>query len=449
MLINGTGSRRGYIRIISFITAAFIACLAFAAASHYRAEKYRRSIEISYARSLTELNDYMTNIITGISKSPYAGTPGQSEKIASSLWRDCSCAKSCLEALPYTEETTQSMNKFLSQVSDYSMFLAEKGRSNQEITDEMYRQLGELKKYGINVKEMINGMSLDIQQGTSWKAAEKNSGMITDSSLPYVTDGYYEYKDELTTYPTLIYDGPYSDKIYQKEAELLKSEKYIDREAARKVAAEFTKIKYEDMKDAGEKNDNLECYIFSGSNYTVGITKRGGYVLGMLNSAAIGTERINTKKAVKKAEDFVKSKGYTGLKSIGYETYENICTVNFANTQNGAVIYPELIKVGVSLDKGEITFFDSSSYITNHKQRKMPKELKKADEAQNVLSKNLAVKSSTLAVIPGYGTSEKLCHQFVCSAEDGTEVIVYVNALTLDEEDILIVLKSQECSLTV
>lgn len=449
MFFNKIRGRRGYIRIISFITAGFVICLTFALSSYFKAEKYKQAIEISYARSISELNDYMTNINSALTKSTYVGTDKQQSKIANSLWRDCSCAKSCLESLPYANETTDTLNKFLSQVGDYSMYLAERSSENLEITDEMYEQLNSLTQYSSDIKNMVNSMSLDLQQGTSWQAAQKSSGFISSEETPYITDGYYEFEEELTTYPTLIYDGPYSDQTYEKKSELLKNSDDVDREAARKIAAKFVGIPYENMTDDSDENGNLDSYTFNGSNFSVNVTKKGGFVSGMLNSVSVGTAMLNSEEAVQKASDFISSKGYNGFKCIGYETYEDICTVNMANVQNGVVIYTELIKVGVALDNGGITFFDATSYITNHKNRKIPVDIAEKAKAESVLNKNLTVKKSTLAVIPHSGTLEKLCYEFLCTAKDGTDVLVYVNAKNLSEEDILIVLNSEGSSLTI
>ena len=51
------------------------------------------------------------------------------------------------------------------------------------------------------------------------------------------------------------------------------------------------------------------------------------------------------------------------------------------------------------------------------------------EEAQNQVGE-LAVESHRLAIIPTAGKHEILCHEFVCSAENGSEYIIYVNTET-------------------
>ena len=53
-----------------------------------------------------------------------------------------------------------------------------------------------------------------------------------------------------------------------------------------------------------------------------------------------------------------------------------------------------------------------------------------------------------MALIPTDGGGEARCYEFVCEAEDGQEILVYINAVNLDEEDILILLKSDGGTLT-
>ena len=61
----------------------------------------------------------------------------------------------------------------------------------------------------------------------------------------------------------------------------------------------------------------------------------------------------------------------------------------------------------------------------------------------------LEVKECRLAVIPTDSVEEKLCYELACRSDSGENVLVYVNAMTGEEEDILILLTVEGGVLTV
>ena len=71
------------------------------------------------------------------------------------------------------------------------------------------------------------------------------------------------------------------------------------------------------------------------------------------------------------------------------------------------------------------------------------------DEAGRLVDGSLEVLSHQLALIPTAGEYEVLCHEFKCQAEDGSHVLVYVNAATGQEEKILLLLEDENGTLTL
>ena len=62
---------------------------------------------------------------------------------------------------------------------------------------------------------------------------------------------------------------------------------------------------------------------------------------------------------------------------------------------------------------------------------------------------SLTILSSGLAVIPTEGKYELLCHEFICQTADGMHAIVYINAQTGVEENILLLLEDENGTLTM
>ena len=133
------------------------------------------------------------------------------------------------------------------------------------------------------------------------------------------------------------------------------------------------------------------------------------------------------------------------------ETYylkENgFITVNYAYKQNNVVIYPDLIKVKIALDNGEIIGLESTGYLNNHYERNISKNLISIEDAKKQLTNNIEIKSEGLAIIPTEWNTEILCYEFKGKVED-IDFIAYINAETGEEEDILIITNTPNGTLT-
>lgn len=90
---------------------------------------------------------------------------------------------------------------------------------------------------------------------------------------------------------------------------------------------------------------------------------------------------------------------------------------------------------------------ETTGYLNNHEKRDIPKSIITADEAKRDLNKNLDIKSEGLAIIPTEWKSEILCWEFKGKIDD-TDFLVYINAETGKEEDILVIVNTPNGTLT-
>ena len=111
-------------------------------------------------------------------------------------------------------------------------------------------------------------------------------------------------------------------------------------------------------------------------------------------------------------------------------------------------MYPDLIKVKVALDNGEVLGIETTGYLNNHTQRDISKISMTKEEAKKSLNKELQIESEGLAVIPTEWQTEILCYEFKGKVED-REFLVYINADNGREEDILIITNTPNGTLTM
>ena len=182
----------------------------------------------------------------------------------------------------------------------------------------------------------------------------------------------------------------------------------------------------------------MPSYVFADDSHTIAVTKAGGMYSYMLSTRKTGKQTITAREAVNRAKDYLSELGIRGLTDSYYEIRNGICVVNLAAEQNGVTMYTDLIKVGVALDNGDVLSFDMRGYLTNHIIRELPQPKISAKFAETLVSGSLAPISTKLCVIPSSGMNEVFCYEVRCTGEQGENILVYLNAETGREEQILI-----------
>ena len=231
----------------------------------------------------------------------------------------------------------------------------------------------------------------------------------------------------------LIYDGAFSEHITSQEKKGLTGED-IEEEKAKQIAEEFIgKSNIKQTNNLGfSENATIPVYDFSITNQeeetiNVSIAKKGGHIVSMNSNREVKVENITQEEANKKGKEFLQNKGFPDMREI---------------------MYPDLIKIKVALDDGEILGMETTGYLNNHTTRDIEKIKISKEEAKKTLNKDLEIKSEGLAVIPTKWQSEILCYEFKGKVEE-REFLVYINAENGREEDILIITNTPNGTLTM
>src|SRR5699024_6202634 len=88
------------------------------------------------------------------------------------------------------------------------------------------------------------------------------------------------------------------------------------------------------------------------------------------------------------------------MKATYYLKQGGVATINYAYIQDDVTIYPDLIKVKVALDNGEVLGIETTGYLNNHTERTIEQPAISIEEAKATLNKNLEITSQGLAIIP-------------------------------------------------
>ena len=414
---------------------------------YQKQKEYRQASENSYNMAFYELVDYVQNVETYLAKSLISSTPEHGAETLTNLWREANLAQSYLSRLPIESQELSSTEKFLNQVSDYSYSLSRKNIYNEALTEEDLNNLKELHTYSVDLENTLNQLSEDLNSGRfSWgELTEKGTVAFAQQVDNISKESFSNLEENFHEYAGLIYDGAFSEHLTSNEPKGLTGEDIDENKAREKVEEFIGKENIKEINSLGfSENATIPVYDFSITNnneetINISISKKGGHVVNMNSNRDITTEIISQEEAANKAKEFLDNKGFTNMKETYYLKQEGIVTINYAYMQDNVIMYPDLIKVKVALDNGEILGIETTGYLNNHVENRDISNIKiTEEEAKKDLNTNLEIISSGMAVIPTEWETELLCYEFKGKVED-KEFLVYINAENGREEDILII----------
>ncbi|MEE1351515.1 MAG: germination protein YpeB [Clostridia bacterium] len=423
----------------------------------YSTAKNRKRLDIavnnSYDRAFFELSDYVGEIDVLLTKAQLASTPAQLASISNEIFMQAAEAKSCFGELPNQNINLEKTAKFLSQVGDYTYVLSQNMINGQGISDEEYKTLASLNDYASELSKSLNDIEQRIYKGEISFNTAYNGGGRSVFAADDIFGDLEKVEKSFEGYPSLIYDGPFSEHIENAESQMLKTTPQISKDEALIKAIEFLGDEAKGLKYQTDMNNTaIECYVFSkptkSGEMSVSVTKKGGYILYFIKNRDIKEIKYDAEAATEVAYDYLEAHGFSSMAKSYYEITDNIATINFAYTQDGIKMYSDLIKVRVALDNGEVIGIECKGYLMNHRQRNGLNAVLSEEQAKECVSTHLAVNSTSLAVIPKDSLREVLCYEFHGTYKD-KNFIVYVNAENGREEKILLLLESDSGVLTV
>ncbi len=438
--------KRTTVRIVAFALAVIAVLSVFFYKYNMKINKLQRTVSNTLSSNFEELRSNVNNINIALEKSVYCGTAVQLSSMAAELWCESGSAKTALSQLPYGENELTTINKFLSQVGDYSLYLSKKTINGAAIQIEERDNLTKLSQIGQKIEIYLDDIGVAYNGDAGW-TNEINAELNSQESGKGFGKSLEELEDTLTDYPSLIYDGPFSENRENEVAKAIEGDAEISREAARSKAAYALSVSVESITDDKDEDGNLPSFGFKANDTVISISKKGGEIVYFRKYNGTQTSKCNAEETINTAQEFLSKIGNSSFVDTYYYTDEGVCTINFAYKDGDYICYPDLIKVGVSLNNKEVVLYDARGYIMNHTERNIPTPAKTVDEARSKLSPALKVKSVSCAVIPSNKT-EKNCYEFLCSGNRNEDILVYINCENLIEEKILILLKSDGGTLT-
>ena len=151
--------------MLSIIVVLFSIIVILGIYTYKKQTEFRQASENSYNLAFFEVVDYVQNVEVYLAKSLISNSPESGAESLSNVWREANMAMVSLAQLPIATNEIEKTAKFLNQVSDYSYSLYTKNLKDVELTEDDIKNLKELHEYSVELENILNQLSADINEG--------------------------------------------------------------------------------------------------------------------------------------------------------------------------------------------------------------------------------------------------------------------------------------------
>jgi len=446
-------------KMYSIVIVVIAAITIWGIYQYKHAANLRQELDNQYNRSFYDMIGYVNNVETLLLKSLITSTPEKTASILQEAWRQSNFAQAYLGQLPVSQHVLANTSKFLSQVGDYSYSLNNNTMGGKKISDKDYKTIEDLHGYAAALGKSLGTLQADLASGRiKWgELSQKGPSVFQKASASLTAQKFENIDKTFQEYPTLIYDGPFSDHLVTAEPKGVTGDVLSAENVKEKVADFFGRDKVASMDNTG-KNDSgpIKTYSyvvkFKGApddqTASIDFTQKGGHPFWMIYNRPVNEKKIDVDKAKGIGREFLAKHGFKDMADTYYLSEDNTAIINYAYQQNDVIVYPDLIKLKVALDTGEIIGFEAKGYLSAHTVRDIPKPQITMEEARTKINTKVSISSSGLAIIPTDFKTELLTYEFK-GKFNNQDFLVYINAITGKEENILMIINTPNGILTM
>ena len=411
-----------------------------------RAQRSAQALEDAYAQRVLETQEHLQAIGLKLGKAPVATDARTQVELLAGISRQADNVVSGLSALPLSHIAMSDTLKFCNQLSEYAMVLALSVSAGQPLTKQQTTELSALEsqcalllgQFATARETMVaESLRLTVQPGVFYAEAQAGQRPLEQVADP----------DNGMDYPSMIYDGAFSDARHYGTPKALGEER-IDQRQAMETASAFVGAervgRVEAAPDSGGPlaSYGVTLFLNDGVVLNAEVTRQGGKMLWMVPEHANFEPTLTLEECAEAARTFLLDRGYGQMEDNHYQVYDGLAVINFVAVQDGVLLYPDLVKVQIRMDTGEVVGLEANNYLMNHTARAGLVPALSAEEALEKVSKRLQADEARLCVIP-YRESERLCYE-VAGRYEGREYRVYIDALTGEEAEVLMMVDSAE-----
>lgn len=432
----------GWLAAVVSLSVAVLALGAIVTVGYFDLQETKGALAGGYQSSVYEFSELVENMDANLAKARITDGSYELQKVLTDVLVQSELAEKCLENFPVEGHSAESLVSFVNRVGDYSKSLLHKlaaggtlTAQEEEVIEYMYQTVEKIRS---NMPALI----------------ESAKGGTLEELLNETGDFNAEFGNLSNTtveIPKSIEDGPFAQGAAKGDSELLSSaEELTESQAAERANGYFEEYKATEMRLTGKtQNGPFASYIFefkdaSGREFYAQITQRGGYLSVFDSYQPCSSHNYDVKTCVEIAGNFLEKCGYTGLRPVWASEAGVECCVNFAFEQDGAIVYPDMIKVKVCEERGIVTGLEAHSYLANHTQREIGQAKVSREKIEANASRRMQLHGVRLALIPVDG-KEVLTYE-IRGDFGGRRYYAYVDAATGETVEIFTVVSTDRGS---
>ncbi len=429
--------------LTGILAVLLVIAVLFNAAQAKQTADLRRQVSATYEKAFFETLTLMDGIGSNLEKVMISASSSMEQQLLGSISRQADAAQDNLSMLPAALPSISGALKFVNQVGDYTAALSDRIAAGGAVSDSDKELLLTLHQSAQELSSALLVMSEEIQQGgdpfTSAAAIQQIAVPLNIRTQPDIE------------YPSLLYDGPFSDGRSTTQFRALDDTTYTAEQAMELAQKFIGEERVLSIQINGTGSIPVPCYEITahiqGGALNLAVTQQGGQVVYMIFDGSAQEGRFSQAELIDLASSFLKSRGYPSV-SVSYWSYDNnLLTVNFAPLQDGVILYPDLIKVEMDASTGMAVGFEAMNYLSNHVHREDITPTLTSEDASALLSDLFNVDSIRLCIIPT-DSGEALCYEFGGLA-GSQRYLIYIDAHTGQEREIYRIIENSNGQLAI
>lgn len=443
--------------VIIILVIVIVAVASVGYIQYKEKDRYYTFLNNQYQRMYYDLVGNVQTVADGISKLMVTSQEQENQLLYTTILINAYSAQNNLSQLPIRHRNVEKIQKYLNQVGDYVLAISTKDIKGDDLNKKDVDNLLKLQSYADDFSSSLQDIKAELVTKDTWKDyIESGTKDAIQKTLEKTGDKMHlqtqlvKFQERIIEYPELIYDGPFSEHAIKGLKPRLKGKTITKAEAKKLVEKEATDYEVSNVVEKKEGQSAIGVYSFtlkhkkSKQNAYVDVSKMDSRIVMIMDNRPVKSKNISSKEAVKKADEFLKKTKFEDMKATYSVEDENRLVINYAYVQDGVMMYPDLIKVKVALDDGNIVGFDSTKYLTSHYKRKIGTQKLTPEQAIERVGTRLENKEAArLCYIPTTYLKELYCYE-IEGTYNGDTYFIYINAITGEEEKILKLVKTKE-----
>ena len=402
----------------------------FTAASQRAAETERRLTEV-YAAALYESMEETQALNLSLEKLLVSADAARQTALLCEISRSADEVQHALTVLPLSHEAMSATLGYINRLSDFALFLtnsiARSGALDASALGALDDHLSACTQLGAQLA--LANREMATSGSTASLLSAFSSGMSpAERPIESISE-----PGSGVLYPSFPTESPAAGS----PAGLTGS--FVTAEEAIAVARDFIGAdRVRSVLPAPDTGGLIPAYgvtvLTDDLQLNLEVTRQGGHILWMMPETASFPQLLNVTVCRIKAERFLPEHGFPDMEYAAHQVYNGLCVLTFVPVQDNVLLYPDLIRIQVRMDTGDIVGLETHHYLMNHVTRALSAPELPESDARALLSDQVEAEPGRLCLIPVSG-SEQLCWEFAVRYGDA-QYRVYLDANTGNEIEV-------------